>query len=94
MYLMICTSPDIAFPVERLSQHMQTLTEQLSICVGRVLHYIQVTESLVIIFSNNSKEAPVPLGYRDTDWAGCNIDRRSTSGYLFCVAGGAVSWRS
>lgn len=33
-------------------------------------------------------------GFTDADWQGDPDDRKSTSGYLFTLAGGAVSWRS
>ena len=33
-------------------------------------------------------------GYSDADWAGDADDRKSTSGYLFLIAGGPVSWKS
>lgn len=33
------------------------------------------------------------VGYCDVDWAG-DLDRKSTSGYLFQICGAAVSWRS
>ena len=34
------------------------------------------------------------VGYSDADFAGCVDSRKSTSGYIFIMAGGAVSWRS
>ena len=34
------------------------------------------------------------IGYCDADWAGDNEDRRSTTGYIFTLAGGPVSWMS
>ena len=34
------------------------------------------------------------VGYSDADWAGDQQDRKSTSGYLFQIAGGPISWRS
>ena len=34
------------------------------------------------------------VGYSDSDFAGCLDSRRSTSGYIFMLAGGAVSWKS
>ena len=34
------------------------------------------------------------IGYSDSDFAGCVDSRRSTSGYIFMMAGGAISWRS
>ena len=32
--------------------------------------------------------------YSDADWAGDLNDRKSTSGYIFMLGGGAVSWKS
>ncbi|TQD85515.1 hypothetical protein C1H46_028927 [Malus baccata] len=34
------------------------------------------------------------VAYTDSDLAGCVDDRKSTSGYVFLLAGGAVSWKS
>ena len=34
------------------------------------------------------------VGYSDADWGGDLDDRKSTSGYIFQIAGGPVSWRS
>ena len=33
-------------------------------------------------------------GYSYADWAGDTDDRKSTSGYMFLIAGGPVSWKS
>lgn len=33
-------------------------------------------------------------GYSDSDFAGCLDDLKSTSGYVFMMVVGAVSWRS
>ena len=34
------------------------------------------------------------VGYSDADWAGDLETRRSTTGYLFQLGGGAISWNS
>ena len=34
------------------------------------------------------------VGYSDSDFTGCLDSRRSTSGYIFMLAGGVVSWKS
>jgi hypothetical protein len=34
------------------------------------------------------------MGYSDADWAGCRDTKKSTSGYIFTLAGGAISWKS
>ena len=33
-------------------------------------------------------------GYSDSDFAGDIDDRKSTSGYVFALAGGAILWKS
>ena len=33
-------------------------------------------------------------GFTDSDWAGDIDTRKSTSGYVFTLYGGAVSWKS
>ena len=34
------------------------------------------------------------VGYTDADWAGHKADRRSTSGFVFSLGSGAISWSS
>ena len=34
------------------------------------------------------------IGYTDSDFAGCQDSWRSTSGYVFLLAEGAISWKS
>ena len=44
-------------------------------------------------FGNNQKDL-VLEGYCDSDYAGDLDDRKSTSGYVFLLKGGAISWNS
>jgi len=34
------------------------------------------------------------IGYIDSDFAGCVDTRKSTFGYVYLLAGGAISWKS
>jgi hypothetical protein len=34
------------------------------------------------------------IGYTDADFAGCADSQRSTSGYVFTLVSGSISWRS
>ncbi|KAG8488952.1 hypothetical protein CXB51_016966 [Gossypium anomalum] len=34
------------------------------------------------------------IGYSDSDFAGCQDSRKSTTGYIYLLAGGAISWKS
>ncbi|BBG92635.1 hypothetical protein Prudu_000428, partial [Prunus dulcis] len=58
----------------------------------RVLRYIQGTLDFGIEFIKG-KSATL-IGYCDSDWAGSEDDRRSTSGYAFTLGSGMFSWAS
>ncbi|KAG6590623.1 Integrase catalytic core protein [Phytophthora cinnamomi] len=62
------------------------------IAVKRIFRYLQGTKSHGLRFSSG-KDIDFQ-GYSDADWAGDLSDRKSTSGYLFQVAGGPISWGS
>lgn len=34
------------------------------------------------------------VGYTDSDFAGCKDSMKSTSDYIFMLAGGAISWKN
>ena len=57
-----------------------------------ILRYILGTVDLGLKFEKN--EDSLVTGYVDSDYAGDLDKRRSTTGYVFTMAGGPVSWRS
>lgn len=85
MSLMLCTGHDIAFAVGRLSQCMNSPTMQLWTCLNRVFRYLQGTEEKRITYTKSSTSIIHVIGYTDSDWVGCKLDRKSTSGDVFCV---------
>ena len=54
--------------------------------------YLRGTADYGLVFTPNVSGDCV--GYSDADWGADLDDRKSTSGYLFLISGGAVSWRS
>jgi len=94
MYLMIGTRPDLGFVVSRLSQHMENPTVDLWNAVKRVFRFVSGTRGHGVQYGGVEHPITAPSGFSDSDWAGCKLDRRSTSAYVFLVAGGAVSWKS
>jgi hypothetical protein len=61
--------------------------------VKRAYRYLQGTRTLSITYTKNEGGAQI-TGYSDADWAGDKDTRKSTSGYLFMMNGGPISWRS
>ena len=53
---------------------------------------LQGTKDLVLTYRRTNTLDIV--GFSDADYAGCVDDKKSTSGYIFVMAGGAVSWKS
>jgi hypothetical protein len=55
-----------------------------------LLRYVKGTATLGITYG----EKECVVGYGDADFAGCLDTRRSTTGVVFLVHGGAVAWVS
>ncbi|OAE30742.1 hypothetical protein AXG93_1190s1030 [Marchantia polymorpha subsp. ruderalis] len=53
-----------------------------------------ITEDARLLFDARSNNASSLLGYVDADYGGDLGRRRSTTGYVFTLASGCISWRS
>ena len=60
----------------------------------RVLRYLSGTSSLGIQFSKQELGADDLIGFSDADWAGDLDTRQSTTGFIFMMSGGPISWKS
>ncbi|KAL3641393.1 hypothetical protein CASFOL_016361 [Castilleja foliolosa] len=58
----------------------------------KVLRYLQGTKDYMLCYQRS--DSLEVIGYSDSDYAGCVDTRKSTFGYLFLLAGGAISWKS
>ncbi|CAI0559876.1 unnamed protein product [Linum tenue] len=81
------------FVVCMLSMYMEDPTKQHLLAVKRVLRYLKCTLSYGIWYKKQGGEDNL-VGYTDSDYARDSDDRKSTSGYIFFLGGGAVSWPS
>jgi hypothetical protein len=91
MYLASATRPDISFAVSKLRRYMSNPGDDHWHALERVLHYLKGIINFGIHYSGH----PAMLeGYSDSNWIS-DIDQiYATSGYVFILRGGAVSWRS
>ena len=94
MWLMLCTQPDLAFTVSMLSKFSSTPTTEHLSAATYMLRYLQNTAYLAIQYNASDPEATIPIGYTSSDFAGDTVDRKSTSDYVFILAGGAITWRA
>ena len=91
-YLSVSTRPDITYAVGNLAKFSSKPTKVHWMALKYVLHYLKGTMDHGILYKKG--ESTEFVGFSDTDWAGDINDRKSTSGYLFQMSGGAITWRS
>lgn len=91
MYL-TATRPDMMYVISLISRFMERPTELHLNAAKRVLRYLKGTVSFGLFYRKGGKEELI--GYTDSDYAGDQDDRKSTSGYVFMLSSGAVSWSS
>ncbi|KAL0556293.1 hypothetical protein IC582_004805 [Cucumis melo] len=91
MYIMSCTRPDIAYVVSKLSHYTSNPGQDHWKAILRILGYLKHTKNYGLHYSCY----PAVLeGYSDANWISSTKDSKSTSGYIFTLGGGAVSWKS
>jgi hypothetical protein len=91
MYAMTGTRPDIAYAVGATSAYNANPGEQHWKAVKRIIRYLKGTKNLELEYRQNNERIH---GYSDADWAGSLDDRRSMTGYVFVLCGGAITWNS
>jgi hypothetical protein len=91
LYLSACTRPDMAQAVGALARYMAGPTEAHWRAALGVVRYLAGTAEDGVTFGGSEETL---VGYCDEDYAGDVDTRRSTTGYVFLMYGGAVSWSS
>jgi hypothetical protein len=92
MYAQVYTRPDIAFAVGMLGRYQSDPGLDHWRAAKKVMRYLQGTKDYMLMYRRTDNLEVI--GYSDSDFAGCIDSRKSTSGYIFLMASGAVSWRS
>lgn len=101
-YLTI-TRPDISFAVSVVSQFMGAPRIPHWQAVLQIIRYLKGAPGQGLIFRNqghlhlsrySDPDSLKVIGYSDADWAGCPMDRRSTTGYCVFLGGNLISWKS
>ena len=96
-FLANSTWPDIAFAMNRLAAYTANLSLQHVTALKQILRYLAGTKNLGITYSktsiNPNNNSNFFYGFADAAFAN-HDDWKSTSGYVFIAAGGAITWKS
>ena len=93
MYAATHTRPDLAYASSLLSRFVSKPQKAHEQALQHVLRYIRGHTNYGISYDGNSHS---PYGHTDSDHGGTILkeERKSTSGYLFWLANGPISWSS
>ena len=92
LYAAIATRPDISQAVGTVSKFNSKPSEAHLTAVKRIFRYLKGTADVSLKYMQS--ESAELIGYSDADYAGDLDDRHSTSGNVFLMCSGAVSWLS
>ncbi|XP_062020714.1 secreted RxLR effector protein 161-like [Rosa rugosa] len=92
MYAQVCTRLDLAFAIGMLSRNQSNPGIIHWNAGKRLLRYLKKTRDYMLTYRRVDNLELV--GYSDSDLGRDKDEGKSTSGFIFMLAGGAISWRS
>ncbi|SGY55152.1 BQ5605_C006g03978 [Microbotryum silenes-dioicae] len=94
LYISLGTRPDIAFAVSYLSRFANNPGRRHWIAVKHVLRYLRATYCDKLLYARGPAKVTGVVGYSNANWGACVNTSISTMGFVFYLAGSAVSWSS
>ena len=92
-HLAVFPRPDITFAVSKLSKYNSNPTTTHFKAALHVLRYLRSIRNYFIVYRISTKVPIIDVvGYFDSDFASDEDDRKSYTGYVFIINGGALSW--
>ncbi|TYK02298.1 gag/pol protein [Cucumis melo var. makuwa] len=91
MYAMLCIRLDICFSVGMVSRCQSNPGRDHWTTVKNILKYLRRTKDYMLVYGTKDR---ILAGYTDSDFQTDKDARKSTSGSIFTLNGGAVIWRS
>ncbi|CAI7877986.1 unnamed protein product [Closterium sp. NIES-54] len=91
MYASTTTQPQIAYAVSQLSKVVSCPKAFHLQAAKRVLRYLKGCVKSGIFYPAHSKPQVELVGFSDADYVGDSADRKSHTGYVYCLNGAAIS---
>lgn len=93
LYISTGTRPDVAYSVNYLSRYQSCYNQTHFKYAMRVLKYLYRTKDLKLTYYDNAN-AEILDCMVDSDYAGDNVDRKSTSGFIIRFFGNLIFWKT
>ncbi|XP_057545814.1 secreted RxLR effector protein 161-like [Amaranthus tricolor] len=88
----IVCRPDVSYALSAMSQYQSKPEEAYWTAAKNILKYLKRNKDKFLVYGGH-KELVVE-GYTDASFQTNRDDFKSQSGYIFCLNGGAFSWKS
>ena len=92
MYAQVCTYSDVAYITGMLGRYLSNPGVDHWKAVKWVMRYLQRIKDYMLTY-RKSDQLEI-IGYTNSDFTGCQDSMKSTSGYIYLLAGGAISWKN
>ena len=92
MYAQVYARPNITYIVSVSGRYLSNLGMDHWKVAKRVMRYLKKTKDYMLTYSRSDNLEII--GYSNFDFSGSQDSRKSTSSYIYLLAGGAVSWHS
>ncbi|XP_070049565.1 secreted RxLR effector protein 161-like [Nicotiana tomentosiformis] len=92
MYILVCTMPDISFAINILRRFSSNPGWAHCVAAKKVMRYLQRTKDFMLVYKKVDNLDLLVYSY--SDFAAYQDTMKSTSRYIFILAGGAISWKS
>lgn len=93
LYISTGTRPDVSYAVNYLSRYQSCYDATHYKYTMRVVKYLYKTKNLKLKFKNQERNEALNCMV-DSDYAGDNTDRKSTTGFVIRIYGNLVYWKT
>jgi hypothetical protein len=91
---MVYTKLEISLAIGKVSRYMSNPRKVHWGAIKWILRYLKGIKDVRVLFDGSSNNAKSLLGYVDADYGQDLSRHKSTTDYVFTLAGGCISWRS
>lgn len=92
LFMARASRPDFSYAVCRLAQHCKAYDQQHMAALKACVRYGIGTKEFGLLYDSSDKSMCL-RGYADADYANDKHDRKSISGFFFCLGDTPINWR-